>query len=84
MSLKLLNIVAPWNDKEGWGYLMHLLGCGMLYQEIKGHMETQGYYVPIDLIETIDTAFDKAMSLDIGARQYESGLYEDQLKEAKQ
>lgn len=81
MSLKQINVVAPWNDKEGWYSLMNCIASGFIAEQTKVEMEKQGYYVPEDMIKLMDNLFDISMSMEIGARQYESALYETNRKE---
>lgn len=77
--LKLINVIAPWNDKEGYALLIHLVSCGMLRTQIKAEMEKAGYYVPEDMIECFDKLFDMTIDLDIGSRQYEVPTKKEQV-----
>ncbi len=70
-KLKLVNVVAPWNDTVGWSLIMHCVSCGFEYKQTSEFMRNNGYCMPQDLFDLFNSLFDVTMDVEVGSRQGE-------------
>lgn len=69
--MKPINFIGSNPEPEVWDLLMNCIICGFLYEQVKGTMAKEGYYLPEDQFILLEKLIDIQIDLDIGHRQKE-------------
>lgn len=69
--MRRLNVVNPTTQMQDWELVMHMVSMNMPYEQAETWFKEEDLYVPKDQYEQMQTMFDTALELDIGARKHE-------------